>query len=113
LAQYWSNILNKVDAIGEVPADRWEWQRYFDPGPAAVDKVYSKWGGFLDDVAFDPLRYGMPPSSLAAIEPLQLLTLEVVCAALQDAGYLERPFARGRAAVILGAGGGVATLGNQ
>jgi acyl transferase domain-containing protein/NADP-dependent 3-hydroxy acid dehydrogenase YdfG len=102
---YWHNILNKVNAITEIPADRWDWTRYYDPDPKAKDKVYSKWGGFIDDVPFDPMSYGMPPSSLPSIEPLHLLTLEAVRAALKDAGYLDRPFDRERASVILGAGG--------
>jgi acyl transferase domain-containing protein/NAD(P)H-dependent flavin oxidoreductase YrpB (nitropropane dioxygenase family)/NAD(P)-dependent dehydrogenase (short-subunit alcohol dehydrogenase family) len=113
LQTYWENILNKVDVITEVPKDRWDWQRYFDADPKTPDKIYSKWGGFLDDVPFDPMLYGMPPSSLSSIEPLQLLTLEVVHAALQDAGYLNRPFPRQRTAVILGVGGGIADLGQQ
>jgi acyl transferase domain-containing protein/NAD(P)H-dependent flavin oxidoreductase YrpB (nitropropane dioxygenase family)/NAD(P)-dependent dehydrogenase (short-subunit alcohol dehydrogenase family) len=111
LETYWENILNKVDAITEVPKDRWDWELYYDPDRQARDKVYSKWGGFLDDVSFDPVRYGMPPSSLPSIEPLQALTLEVVRAALQDAGYLERPFPRERTSVIIGTGGGGADQG--
>ncbi len=102
---YWDNILNKVNAITEVPADRWDWRRYYDPDPKAKDKVYSKWGGFIDEVPFDPMSYGMPPSSLSSIEPLHLLTLEAVRAALKDANYLDRPFDRERVSVILGAGG--------
>jgi len=112
VATYWENILDKVDAITEVPADRWDWRRYFDADPRARDKVYSKWGGFLDDQPFDPMRYGMPPNSLPSIEPIQLLTLETARAALADAGYLDRPFPRQRTAVILGAGGGISELGN-
>ncbi|HEV7859849.1 MAG TPA: SDR family NAD(P)-dependent oxidoreductase [Pyrinomonadaceae bacterium] len=110
---YWENILRKVDAIQEVPAGRFDWKKYFDANPHAPDKIYSRWGGFLDDVAFDPLRYGMPPNTIPSIEPLQILTLEVVRAALKDAGYLDRPFPRHRTSVILGAGGGVADLGHQ
>ncbi len=113
LRTYWSNILRKVDAITEIPESRWDWRLYFDPDPAARDKIYSKWGGFIDDVPFDPMRYGMPPNTLPSIEPLQLLTLEVVRSALEDAGYLDRPFRRDRTSVILGAGGGVADLGNR
>ena len=41
------------------------------------DKVYSRWGGFIDPVAFDPIALGMPPKSLASIEPFQLLALLV------------------------------------
>ena len=107
---FWSNILNKVDAIDEVPADRWDWRRYYDPDPAARDKVYSRWGGFVADVTFDPIAVGLPPNSLRSIEPFQLLALATAQAALRDAGYATRPFARDRTSVILGAGGGGADL---
>lgn len=113
LRTYWENILNKVDAIGEVPKDRWDWERYFDPDRKARDKIYSRWGGFLEDVAFDPTQYGIPPNALRSIEPIQLLVLEAVRAALQDADYLDRPFPREHTAVILGAGGGAGALGEQ
>jgi acyl transferase domain-containing protein/NAD(P)H-dependent flavin oxidoreductase YrpB (nitropropane dioxygenase family)/short-subunit dehydrogenase len=105
LHTYWENILGKVDAIIEIPPERWDWRRYFDPDPNAPDKIYSKWGGFLDEIPFDPVRYGMPPASLPSIDPVQLLTLEVVRAALDDAGYLDRPFARQQTGVIFGIGG--------
>lgn len=110
---FWSNILHKIDAITEIPASRWDWRLYFDPDPKARDKVYSKWGGFLDDVAFDPLRFGIPPKSLKSIEPLQLLTLEAVRRALADAGLSDGNFDREMTSVILGAGGGLADLGQQ
>jgi acyl transferase domain-containing protein/NAD(P)H-dependent flavin oxidoreductase YrpB (nitropropane dioxygenase family)/NADP-dependent 3-hydroxy acid dehydrogenase YdfG len=111
LTTYWENILQKVDAIGEIPKDRWDWERYFDANPRARDRIYSRWGGFLDDIHFDPMQYGMPPATLRSIEPSQLLTLEAVRAALADAGYADRPFERERTSVILGAGGGAADLG--
>jgi acyl transferase domain-containing protein/NAD(P)-dependent dehydrogenase (short-subunit alcohol dehydrogenase family) len=110
LRTYWENTLRGFDAITEVPEDRWDWRLYFDPDPRAPDRITSKWGGFLPDVPFDPLRYGMPPTSLPSIEPLHLLTLEAVRVALNDAGYRDRPFPRERTAVVLGAGGGAAQL---
>jgi len=113
LRTFWENILAKVDAITEVPKERWDWKRYYDPDPSAPDKSYSKWGGFLDDVPFDPLNYGIPPNALSSIEPLQLLTLEVARRALDDAGYKTRPFSRERASVILGVGGGGADLAQR
>ncbi|HXG13412.1 MAG TPA: SDR family NAD(P)-dependent oxidoreductase [Gemmataceae bacterium] len=110
LDTYWHNILNRVDAITEVPADHWDWRLYYDATAKEGDKITSKWGGFLDDVPFDPLVYGMPPTSLRSIEPMQLLLLEAVRRALADAGYADRPFDRERTATILGAGGGAAQL---
>ncbi|MGC8640896.1 MAG: SDR family NAD(P)-dependent oxidoreductase [Isosphaeraceae bacterium] len=107
---FWANSLRGVDAITEVPPDRWDWRLYYDPDRKAQDKIYSKWGGFLPDILFDPLRYGMPPSSIPSIEPAQLLALKVTSAALADAGYAERPFPRERTAVVLGMGGGAAQV---
>ncbi len=106
LATYWANILNKVDSITEVPADRWDWRQYYDADKAAPDKVYSRWGGFIGDVPFDPVEFGMPPSSVTSIEPFQILALLAVRDALKDAGLIDRQFSRERTSVILGAGGG-------
>ncbi|OEU78371.1 MAG: hypothetical protein BA865_04125, partial [Desulfobacterales bacterium S5133MH4] len=106
LQAYWENILNRVSAITEVPKSRWDWNLYYSPDQQAKDKIYSKCGAFLDDdVPFDPVRYGMPPNSLPSIEPLQLLTLQVVDSALEDAGYATRPFSREHTSVILGISG--------
>jgi acyl transferase domain-containing protein/NAD(P)H-dependent flavin oxidoreductase YrpB (nitropropane dioxygenase family)/NAD(P)-dependent dehydrogenase (short-subunit alcohol dehydrogenase family) len=107
---FWANILGKVDAIGEIPARRWDWRRMYDADRSAPDKVYSRWGGFIDPVPFSPLAIGMPPKSVPSVEPFQLLALITAQAALRDAGYATRPFARERTSVILGAGGGGADL---
>ncbi len=112
LDTFWTNIVNNADAIGEVPSSRWDISRYFDPDRAAPDSVYSRWGGFIDEVPFDPLEFGIPPSSIPSIEPFQLLALLVARDALRDAGYATRPFNRETASVILGAGGGGGDLAN-
>ena len=103
---YWENILAKTNAVLEIPSSHWDWRLYYDPDPRARDKMVSKWGGFMSDVTFDPLKYGITPKSIPNIEPLQLLLLEAVNQALGDAGYLDRPFARERTCAILGVGGG-------
>ena len=111
--EFWENILAKVDAITEIPSHRWDWRLYFDSNRQAKDKIYSKWGGFLDDLPFDPVRYGMPPKSIESVDPMQLMTLEVAQRALDDAGYADKPFDRERASVIVGASGGAGDVGMQ
>ena len=106
LESYWANIVGGKNSIREVSADRWDPDVYFDPESLNGDKTASKWGGFIDPVPFDPVVYGIPPRSLASIEPAQLLALEVARRALDDANYLERDFDRGRASVIFGAESG-------
>jgi acyl transferase domain-containing protein len=106
LADFWSNIVKGVDCITEVPPERWNAGIFYDPASKDGEKTPSKWGGFIDAVAFDPLQYGIPPLTLAAIEPVQLLSLEVSRRALDDAGYVERSFDRERTSVIFGAEAG-------
>jgi acyl transferase domain-containing protein/NAD(P)H-dependent flavin oxidoreductase YrpB (nitropropane dioxygenase family)/acyl carrier protein len=106
---FWANIVSGKSAITEVPADRWDVATYYDPAATGLDagrKTPCKWGGFLDDVPFDPLAYGIPPKSLNAIEPVQLLSLEIAKRALADAGYVDRAFDRTRTSVIFGAEAG-------
>ncbi len=113
VAEFWDNILNRVDAITEIPSHRWDWRLYFSEDRQARDKIYSKWGGFLDDLVFDPIRYGMPPKAIEAVDPMQLMALEVANRTLIDAGYKDRPFDRSRASVIIGASGGTGDVGSQ
>jgi acyl transferase domain-containing protein/NAD(P)H-dependent flavin oxidoreductase YrpB (nitropropane dioxygenase family)/NADP-dependent 3-hydroxy acid dehydrogenase YdfG len=109
---YWTNILDKGNFIREVSADRWEWQLYFDADRQARDRLYSRWGGFIDPVPFDPTRYGMPPNTLPSIDPMQLLALEVVRRSLEDAGYGGRRLPNAEnTSVILGVSGGLGELG--
>ncbi|CAM2006367.1 type I polyketide synthase [Acanthopleuribacter pedis] len=112
LDSYWHNIVHNQDAVGEVPADRWRVEDYYDPqGTGSNGKTGCKWGGFIDEIPFNPLEYGIPPQSLAAIEPTQLLALEVAKRALADAGYADKRFARERTSVIFGAESGTDLAG--
>ena len=104
--QFWANVVGGVDGISEVPAHRWSIDRYYDAEAVVKDagvKTPSKWGGFLPDVPFDPMRYGIPPRSITSIGNDQLLSLEIAAAALADAGYADRPFDRERTSVVFGA----------
>ncbi|MES9990551.1 MAG: SDR family NAD(P)-dependent oxidoreductase [Candidatus Thiodiazotropha sp.] len=111
--EFWENILDKVDAITEIPPHRWDWRLYYDSDRNSKDKIYSKWGGFIDDLAFDPTQYGMPPKSIESVDPMQLMALEVAYRTLLDAGYGDREFDRDKASVIIGASGGAGDVGMQ
>jgi acyl transferase domain-containing protein/NAD(P)H-dependent flavin oxidoreductase YrpB (nitropropane dioxygenase family)/NADP-dependent 3-hydroxy acid dehydrogenase YdfG len=87
--EYWRNILFGKDSITEVPSERWSAELFYDPEGKDTDHVVSKWGGFIGTVDFDALEFGITPQSLAAIEPVQLLSLLVTKRALEDAGYSD------------------------
>ena len=111
LDAYWENILSGTYSITEVPPERWSVSTYFDAEPSCRDKIYSRWGGFLDPIEFDPLKYGMPPKALSPSTPTQLLALEMVDRAIRDAGYNQREFDREHTSVFVGEGGGIGNLG--
>jgi acyl transferase domain-containing protein/NAD(P)H-dependent flavin oxidoreductase YrpB (nitropropane dioxygenase family) len=87
LEEYWRNILFGKNSITEVPATRWSTELFYDPDPKDTDHVVSKWGGFIGTADFDALEFGITPQSLAAIEPIQLLSLLITKRAFEDAGY--------------------------
>ena len=86
LQQYWQNILSGVDFLEEVPSNRWELNDYYDPDPSAPDKIYCRQGGFLPEIDFNPLDFGLPPNILEVTDSTQLLTLLLAKSALKDAG---------------------------
>ena len=46
-ASYWRLLCDGVDAIGEIPPDRWNVDAFYDPDPTAPGKMSTRWGGFL------------------------------------------------------------------
>ncbi|MDE0914162.1 MAG: SDR family NAD(P)-dependent oxidoreductase [Planctomycetota bacterium] len=106
LDSFWSNVVRGVDSLRDVDPMRWNPEIYCDPNGAPGESIPSPRGGFLDPVVLDPTKEGIPPKSMAAIEPVQLLSLEVARRALCDAGYATREFDRASTSVIFGAEGG-------
>ncbi|MPY88884.1 MAG: acyltransferase domain-containing protein [Luteitalea sp.] len=104
LQEYWENILAKVSAIGDPPAD-WEADLFVDPDAEANDRIYCGRGGYLGDLAeFDPLEYGVMPNAVDGGEPDHFLALRAAYDALRDAGYRAADIEGGRAEVIIGRG---------
>ncbi|WP_067473585.1 type I polyketide synthase [Nocardia amamiensis] len=87
---FWDLLREGVDAISEVPDDRW-----------TRDDV--RWGGFLDDVrSFDAEFFGISPREAEHIDPQQRLVLELTGEALEDAGLVAAELAGEPVGVFLG-----------
>ncbi|MGH8878090.1 MAG: beta-ketoacyl synthase N-terminal-like domain-containing protein, partial [Stackebrandtia sp.] len=75
-------------AVREIPAQRWDPDRFYDPDPGAPGKSNCRWGGFLTDIdAFDPLFFRLSGAEAERMDPQQRLFLEACWTALEDAGY--------------------------
>ncbi|MCH7909453.1 MAG: acyltransferase domain-containing protein, partial [Candidatus Hydrogenedentes bacterium] len=107
LDRYWSNIMEKVNSIVDVPASRWRIDEYYDADPTVPDKTYCKRGAFLPEIDFNPMEYGLPPNILEVTDAGQLLSLVVAKDVLEDAGIDEdSSYDRDRIGCVLGVGGG-------
>ncbi len=84
---FWELLAGGVDAVSEVPPERWDINAYYDPSADAPGKMNTRWGGFLAGVEqFDPQFFGISPREAATLDPQQRLILEVAWEALENAG---------------------------
>ncbi|MCI0729577.1 MAG: SDR family NAD(P)-dependent oxidoreductase [Chloroflexi bacterium] len=87
LAAFWQLLHDGVDAITEIPPDRWNAEQFYSPDPAAPGKMISPKGGFLEEIdKFDAAFFGISPREAAHLDPQQRLMLELAWEALENAG---------------------------
>jgi acyl transferase domain-containing protein/acyl carrier protein len=89
---YWSLLRSRTSAICEIPENRWSLDGFYDPTPDNPHRSYSKWGGFLDDIAsFDVEFFNLSRREAEAMDPQQRILLRVAYEAVEDAAIsLER-----------------------
>src|SRR5947209_5580163 len=103
LQEFWRNLQNGRDCITEIPADRWDHSRFYDPAQGKSGKSYSKWGGFIADVdKFDPLFFNVSPKEAALIDPQERLFLQTAWETIEDAGYTKESISGTRVGVFVG-----------
>ncbi len=102
-AALWRLLRDGVDAIREVPLDRWDAAAFYDPDVGAPGKANTRWGGFLDRVdQFDPFFFGISPGEAERMDPQQRLLLELAYEAFEDAGYVGPRLAGSRTGILVG-----------
>jgi acyl transferase domain-containing protein len=107
LDQFWDNIVESVNGIRDIPEDRWAIDDYYSADKKAADKTYCKRGGFLPEIDFDPMEFGLPPNLLELTDITQLMSLVVARDVLADAGISdENSYDRDKIGITLGVGGG-------
>ncbi|MEN8616017.1 beta-ketoacyl synthase N-terminal-like domain-containing protein [Shewanella baltica] len=105
LNKFWDLISEKIDAITDIPDTHWRAEDYYDADKSKADKSYCKRGGFLPEVDFNPMEFGLPPNILELTDTSQLLSLIVAKEVLADAN-LPADYDRDRIGITLGVGGG-------
>ncbi len=66
---FWKLLEEGREAVCEVPADRWNVERFYDAEPGIVGKTVAKRGGFIDGIdQFDPQQRLLLETAYEAIE---------------------------------------------
>jgi polyketide synthase PksN len=103
LHHYWENLSQGKNCVREIPSERWDTSRYYDPRPFQAGKINCKWLGMLDDIEyFDPLFFNIAPGEAEVIDPQQRLFLEEAYKAFEDAGYSPQSLNNQKCNVYLG-----------
>ncbi len=100
---FWQMLAEGRDGIVEVPLDRWDVNNFYDPDPQVSGKMYTRYGGFLPNMAdFDAEFFGISPREALRMDPQQRLLLEVTWEALENSGVKPSIWAGTQTGVFAG-----------
>ncbi|MEH2361779.1 type I polyketide synthase [Nostoc sp.] len=102
---FWGILRDGVDTISQIPGDRWNIDEYYDSNPDTPGKIYTRSGGFLNQIdQFDPQFFGISPREAQSLDPQQRLLLEVSWEALENAGQPVEDLINSNTGVFIGIG---------
>lgn len=103
LDSFWRLLRDGVDAIGEVPPERWDLRTLYDPDSRVPGKLTTRWGGFLPNIdRFDAHFFGIAPREAETLDPQHRLLLEVTWEALEQAGHAPDRLFGQRVGIFIG-----------
>ena len=102
-AQFWELLRNGIDAIAEVPQDRWDIDEYYSSNLNLSGKMYTRNGAFIDNVdKFDPHFFNISAKEAASMDPQQRLLLEAAWEALEYGGQSPQQLNGSQTGVFMG-----------
>ena len=101
--EFWGNLVARVNSVGKIPKDRWDWRDYFGDPQTEPNKTSSKWGGFIEDIdKFDASFFRTSPREAEQMDPQQRILLELTWGCLENSGYKPSALAGRKVGVFIG-----------
>ena len=102
--KFWKNLENGVDAVREVPRNRFNWRRFFSADQQKPGTTYVARGGFLDwdPEMFEPAQFGISPREAENMDPQQRILLILTEELFSRAGYKVDSFKGSNTGVFVG-----------
>lgn len=104
--EFWENLCNGVDSVGEVPEERWRVDGVFDANAMTIGKMNNRHGGFLRNLEyFDRHFFDCSTREAVRMDPAHRLIAEVSWESLEDAGILPNSLSETMTGVFVGISG--------
>ncbi|MEM9370652.1 MAG: beta-ketoacyl synthase N-terminal-like domain-containing protein, partial [Pseudomonadota bacterium] len=101
---FWSLLMDGRSAISDIPADRWDAQRFYHPAHNVSGTAYVKRAGLLPDIwDFDAGFFGISPREAEQMDPQQRILLELAWEAVEHGNLKAEDIAGPRTGVFVGA----------
>ena len=102
---YWQLLSHGVDAITDIPSDRFNVEELFDAELSTSGKINVRQGGFIDQVdQFDSSFFDITPVEIESMDPQQRILLELAHEAFENAGLNVQELVGSNTGVYVGIG---------
>ncbi|AIR71679.1 SDR family NAD(P)-dependent oxidoreductase [Dickeya fangzhongdai] len=101
--EFWANLTGGVDSVTDIPLSRWDYHQHYSPERGPKNKVYSKWGGFIDGIdQFDSQYFNISPREAELLDPQERLFLQTAWECISDASYSRHALSKAQVGVYVG-----------
>lgn len=91
LQSFWQHLSQGSDLMSEIPRSRFDYRPWLDETGQDPQKIYCKWGSFIDDVdKFDANFFNVAQREAEIMDPQLRHLLQITYLTAEDAGYANR-----------------------
>lgn len=103
LTAFWDLLKTGKHSIKEIPKDRWDMEKYYDPDTQAERKIQQRHASLLSNIHdFDPLFFNISPAEASEMSPSQKLMMELAWESIESSSVPFDKIKGGNVSVYVG-----------